>query len=77
MNDLMDWSNLTINKCPKCSKDLAEAKFPDAHLNTFECSCGFRISEKRYKEIVTSMEKQALVDDDRTYPDDDMLWGDK
>ena len=54
----MDWSNLTLNKCPKCSKDLTEnATFKDG---LFECACGFKIREARYKEIVANMKSKEM-----------------
>jgi hypothetical protein len=49
----MNWHNLKKNRCPKCGKDWA------LDLTTVDGllvhGCGFKIREKRYKEIVSSM----------------------
>lgn len=51
----MKWYNLKQNKCPQCDKDL---DFTNPQL--FSCECGFKISEKRFKEITTDQTKQAV-----------------
>lgn len=48
----MKWVNLKQNKCPKCGADLATAYIPDTRI--FECSCGFKIRELRFSQIVNS-----------------------
>ena len=50
---MIKWSNLKINKCPKCSKDISSRLNPDT--KRFECVCGFKISLVRFEEIVGSM----------------------
>lgn len=49
----MKWSNLKINKCPQCNKDISNG----LNFNTrmMECPCGFKISLTRFQEIVGSM----------------------
>lgn len=57
----MKWFNLKDNKCPKCGKDFTKGLETYNFLeNTIEIKvlshpCGFKISEQRYKEIVSSM----------------------
>lgn len=46
----LDWDNLTLNKCPKCMKELSEK----GGFNI--CDCGFKIGIKRMNEIVESIE---------------------
>ena len=47
----MKWNNLKNNKCPKCNKNIEPT-----HLNVETHSmihpCGFKISTKRWNEIV-------------------------
>jgi hypothetical protein len=54
----MKWVNLKQNKCPKCDADLATAYIPDRRM--FECSCGFKIREIRFSQIVSSQITTAL-----------------
>lgn len=49
----MKWWNLKKNKCPKCDKDWAYDLEIRGHLMRHKC--GFIISKKKYKEIVTGM----------------------
>ena len=54
----MKWFNLKKNKCPKCGKDLMFGLgVPKGMLM---CNCGFKISEKRCKEIVTKTVESDL-----------------
>lgn len=49
----MNWQNLNKNKCPKCGKDFGFQAFSEP--NYVHCPhCDFRISHKRYTEIVNS-----------------------
>ncbi len=62
----MKWHNLKKNKCPKCDKDTA-LKSPFEYISATGMlvhECGFKISKKRYKEIVTSMVESDLDDED-------------
>jgi hypothetical protein len=54
----MNWNNLNKNKCPKCAKDLSGTL--NVNTEMFECSCGFKISSKRFQEIVTNKNKQKV-----------------
>lgn len=54
----MNWYNLLKNKCPKCSKSIAG--YYHAATDMFECACGFKISQQRYKEIVTDQSGHQL-----------------
>jgi len=54
----MKWFNLKKNRCPKCNKDwVFDLTAVDGLLVH---SCGFRIREKRYKEIVNNMNEKDL-----------------
>ena len=53
----LNWQNLRNNKCPKCNADIAGWSQLDEHLR---CSCDFRISEQRFKEIVMDMNTQEV-----------------
>lgn len=58
----MKWNNLRENKCPECNGDftkglkLTNAKSGD---EMFEHKCGFKITQKKYRKIVSGM----VVDD--------------
>jgi len=52
----MKWNNLKQNKCPKCSKDLA--RHDDLHV--YCGNCDFLISNKRFKEIITSQVERTI-----------------
>lgn len=52
----MKWSNLKLNKCPKCDKSLVDR----LDRGFFRCSCGFGISEKRYREIISSQVNEGI-----------------
>lgn len=54
----MKWQNLKENKCPKCDKDLAEAFNPVTKM--FECSCGFKIREAKFNQIVSGIINKDL-----------------
>ena len=58
----MNWWNLKKNKCPKCGKDTALKSpynfIPETKM--FTHPCGFKISKKRYTEIVTKMTDKEI-----------------
>lgn len=54
----MNWNNLSKNLCPQCGEDLSSAFEPDTKM--FICSCGFKITQKRFSEIVTDKVDQKL-----------------
>jgi DNA-directed RNA polymerase subunit RPC12/RpoP len=49
----MNWHNLRENRCPKCSKDLIVDADNNTNDDYFYCECGFRISAKKFKSLVT------------------------
>lgn len=49
----MKWSNLKKNRCPKCDTDFSPSDFLQPGMIT--CDCGFKISTKRYSEIIEDM----------------------
>jgi len=56
----MDWFKLKENKCPKCRKDMMKGlQTPGGGMMIHPC--GFRITEKRYTEIVNSTIKQEQL----------------
>jgi hypothetical protein len=58
----MKWYNLKNNKCPKCSKDFMLGLTVESNMqpSMFTHKCGFKISEQRYKEIVSGMVSKSL-----------------
>lgn len=59
----MTWKNLKENKCPKCDGDFGYLAFSEpSYINCPKKGCGFRISHKRYTEIVNSQVNQDLQD---------------
>ncbi|MCK5016394.1 MAG: hypothetical protein KAS32_04905 [Candidatus Peribacteraceae bacterium] len=60
----MKWWNLKKNKCPKCGKDLGRMFYDGRNSGSLiMCTCGFSISEKKYKKIVTKMVESDLEDE--------------
>ncbi len=57
----MEWSNLRENKCPACGKEFGWMAFQTANViicpNT---KCDFKISHRRYTEIVSSQVTKTL-----------------
>ena len=45
----MNWGNLKQNKCPQCAHDLSDKLVG----KMFICTCGFKISDAKFREIVT------------------------
>lgn len=67
----MIWSNLKKNICPECNRNLVDhAVYTETMI---ECECGFRISQRKYKQIVTNMISQAdrNIDWDKLAEEDD------
>jgi len=60
----MKWQMLKKNRCPQCMKDLAWSQGFEDLENHFSCNCGFKISEKRFREIVDSQINEELQDDE-------------
>lgn len=53
IHEKLKWFNLKKNKCPRCGKDWAfDLTVVDGILVH---ACGFRISERKYKQIVSGM----------------------
>jgi len=63
----MKWNNLKLNKCPKCGRNL---RFQVGMPNYCFCICGFKISSKRFKEIVSNKVSQSIENHYR--PDDEV-----
>lgn len=63
---IMKWSNLKLNKCPQCDKDLigGSKTYPsaDGFQKIIEHKCGFKISERKYAQIVSSQINKDLED---------------
>jgi len=67
----MNWANLKKNRCPKCNKDwafdlkeLIVETIGGGKHKLLVHGCGFKISEKRYKEIVNGMVNQEIKEND-------------
>lgn len=58
----MNWPNLKKNICPQCNKDFIKGLSVESNMQptTLTHSCGFRIREQRYKEIVAGMVEKGL-----------------
>jgi DNA-directed RNA polymerase subunit M/transcription elongation factor TFIIS len=53
----MIWKNLKMNWCPKCSSVITR----NFGNETRECSsCDFKISEKKYREIISSQDSKKV-----------------
>ncbi len=53
----MKWINLKNNICPQCNKDFMKGLVVESNMRPtlFTHKCGFKITEKRYQEIVSEM----------------------
>lgn len=60
----MNWKNLTLNKCPKCSKDLFVAE-EELVINCSNNSCDFKIGVKRFGELSSSITEEKLDRENR------------
>ena len=57
----LKWFNLKKNKCPKCSKNIYSGLGGLQSIDgILRHPCGFSISEKKFKKIVTSMVDQEI-----------------
>lgn len=60
----MKWYLLKQNRCPKCGGDFTDAIMNARTLpsgdKVYRHKCEFRITEKRYKEIVGSMVRKDI-----------------
>ncbi len=65
----MEWSNLTLNRCPKCGEDLSD-KFDEGF---FRCFCGFAISEEKFRKIVSGRERPARGRTEKHYRPEDEI----
>lgn len=69
----MNWWNLKKNRCPACGGDLIIG-MEQTTGGLIYCSCGFKISPKRMKEIVTSQVAKGLskdLNEEKHYRPDD------
>lgn len=56
----LNWKNLRVNKCPKCSGEISLGEVS----KRFRCSnvgCGFSISQEKFQSIVGDMNKEAIA----------------
>lgn len=58
----MKWENLRKNKCPKCNKDLLTGLTikPLSKNPIWSHVCGFKISEEKFKLIVSEMNVEEI-----------------
>jgi len=65
----MKWDNLKKNRCPSCGKDWSNPKnvkyITEEALKTnhIVCNCGFKISNKRMREIVNDKINTELLEE--------------
>lgn len=59
-NKRLNWNNLKRNRCPKCGKELAWHMGVEPINTTYECLCGFRISERKYRKIVSGIVESEI-----------------
>lgn len=52
----MKWWKLKENKCPKCGRELEAVN--DASF--FLCDCGFRISDRKFRSIISKMVEEDI-----------------
>lgn len=60
----MNWNNLQLNKCPNCDKDFVFglATYPSKEYGqVLTHPCGFKISERRYSQIVSNQVNDSLL----------------
>ena len=71
----MNWKNLKQNKCPKCSKVFGVLSIQTSGMIICGNSlpqCNFIISEKRFREIVSSMITQEIEEQlDKEFENED------
>lgn len=60
---MMKWDNLKVNKCPQCNKSIASAKY-DPVKKMIMCKCGFKITENKMAEIVSSKVNKELEENE-------------
>ena len=58
----MNWINLKKNKCPQCDKDFTRnmTTYPIDGDIMLAHDCGFKISEQKYKEIVSGIVSEKI-----------------
>lgn len=64
----LKWSNLQINKCPKCNGDLTLGLNYNPSTRIMKHACGFQISENKFSQIVQdrinkSFDYESMDDD--------------
>lgn len=57
----MIWKNLSINKCPQCSRYLNWGTGVGIHCP----HCDFKISAERYKQICASFVIEEIINDEK------------
>ena len=68
----MNWQNLKQNKCPKCDGDFGFQAYSEPNfINCPKKGCSFKISHKRFSEIVSSQVTASLEKEwEQEYKDD-------
>jgi len=62
----MNWQNLKKNKCPQCNKDVVRYPFNYVPFkDMLEHPCGFKITQKRFSQIVSGMVEEDLSTHER------------
>lgn len=67
----MNWDNLKENKCPQCGKDFvgSSERYKNAAGDFIikHNSCGFRINERKYSQIVSGQINRELKEKEDSY----------
>lgn len=60
---MLNWQNLAKSKCPQCNKDFTRGLSVESNMQAtmYTHNCGFKISEQRYKEIVSNIVNGKLT----------------
>ncbi len=56
---MMQWSNLKLNRCPKCNGDFIKT-LVGGTPGMVLYKCGFQINTRQYKEIVADRVQEQL-----------------
>jgi DNA-directed RNA polymerase subunit RPC12/RpoP len=66
----MKWNNLKENKCPQCGEPFDPHRVYTA-TQLIICKCGFRISFKRFREIINSQVTKRIDEEEHYRPEDE------
>jgi hypothetical protein len=56
---IMNWSNLQLNRCPKCSSDLQEGSLNTDFLVCKSVQCDFKISKGKFRKLTDDFDRDG------------------